>query len=292
LKIWIRCDAVCNFRLGFSDAMRDFVATPEWQRISFTDVWTSAKDQGRLCQMIFGYSTSEVASGSVSSDTRFYLWHPWMWRGSVEMNYVWADFTAPYADQDYHFADLMPMFAGYNPEGALYIEWERRGQTLNAESTNGLFQMSRAGATPDSFSFLGQEYPVTNSLGVIQFWNGSAFVVEGPLRNTGQPGGRGIQRLAFAWYKSGNDAPGMAFNSQSYRAMTGPTAASAGVIGFTRFLLGTRTYADALDGYIRKLRFHRNFNPDVPKDALPVTPTAQSLTEMTNDRLLSTDDFT
>jgi hypothetical protein len=291
-EVWVRCDVVRQFSLGFSDAMSQYTATPQWKKFRFTDVWTAAKDLGRLCQLVFSYSTSELAAGSISADTRFYLWHPWMWQGSVGMSYIKADNVAPYADQEYHYADLHPMFAGYNPEGALFIEWERKGQTVNVNDTNGLFQMSTPGAAPDVYSYFGDNYPKSNSVAIAQYWNGQASAVEGPLRNNGAPGGKGIQRLAFGWYKSGNDAPGAAFNSQAFRRMNGGGAASAGMIGFTRFVLGARIYADPLDGYIRKVKFHRNFNPNVPKDALPAGPTAQSLSELTNDRLWSTDDFT
>jgi hypothetical protein len=290
-EVWVRCDSVRPFRFGFSDAASDFIATTEWQRFRFTDVWSLAKDQGRICQLLFGYETSELAAGVISGDTRFYIWHPGMWHGSTSMSYVRSDSTIQSVDSDYHYADSRPMFDGYGPEGALYIEWERKGQTANPAATNGLFQMSVAGGDPFQFGIIGNEYPLSNSVGVLQYLGGNASSVEGPLRNAGGVGGRGIQRLAFGWHKSGNNAPGAAMNNQAFREMTGTTAKSAELIALTRFLLGVRLAADPLDGYIRKLRFSRAFNPNVGKDALPVSPTAELLSDLTNDRLLSTDDF-
>ncbi|GGX32851.1 hypothetical protein GCM10007242_44780 [Pigmentiphaga litoralis] len=288
-EVWIRCDAVRQFGFGFSDAAETYVATPQWQKFKHTNIWSSAKDVGRLFQLTFFYDTLSE-SGTTSPDIRFYIWHPWMWQGTVGMSYVKSLTTAPYAAPDWHACDFYPFFTGYNAEGAFYIEWQRKGQIVNAGGFNGLFQISTPGPA-GVYSYHADEVPTDNLIHMIQYWNGNRASVIGPHRSTGQTGGHGIQRMGFAWYKSGGNAPGAAINGQPYKEMTGPEAVSAGVVGVTRLMLGTRWDADPMDGYIRKIRFHRNFNANVPKDALPVTPTPQALSELTNDRFLSTSDF-
>lgn len=285
--IYIRCDVTRNFRIGFSDAMRDEVATPRWRRVPFTELWTAAKDGGRIGQLLFGFHPDELITGAVSPDTRVYLYHPTMTAGPRETSYLQSGATAQVASADFHYADLLPMFAGYNPEGCIFIEWEQRPQVGSA----GLFQMSMAGAAPNSTAFFADVYPVNNEMNVQQFWHGQISSVAGPMRSLGRSGAAGIQRLGFGWYKSGHHPPGASINGQGYQPLTGATSVSAGVITFGRFLLGHRIWNEPLDGYIRKLRFSARFNPNIGKDYSPGLPTAQMLSEMTNDRLVATHDF-